>query len=386
MKNRRILSKIDKPLMFMCILFSLIGILFVLSASSVTAVLEYGVSPYYYFFRQILFVLVSYLIGFFIILKVPTSQYKKFIFFINFVLIITLGLLLVYGELINSVRSWIPIGPFSFQPSEFAKLSLIIYLGVFYGNQFKKNNVKFGFLIPIMFAFIIFVLVAMQPDLGTAAIIAGITFFIFLSVPMEKNKYAQNLKYISILIIAVALTLILTGKAPLTKEQLSRLEYSDPCTRYTEKTGYQVCNGFIAISGGGLFGKGLGKSTQKYLYLPAAHTDMIFPILVEEAGLIFGILVLLGYLFIIYRLIKISKSCYKLRNSIICFGVMIYILMHLILNLCGILALIPLTGVPMPFLSYGGSFTMNLIFAMFVVQRIVIENKITKNKMEIKSI
>ena len=386
MKNRRILSKIDKPLMFMCILFSLIGILFVLSASSVTAVLEYDVSPYYYFFRQILFVLVSYLIGFFIILKVPTSQYKKFIFFINFVLIITLGLLLVYGELVNSVRSWIPIGPFSFQPSEFAKLSLIIYLGVFYGNQFKKNNVKFGFLIPIMFAFIIFVLVAMQPDLGTAAIIAGITFFIFLSVPMEKNKYAQNLKYISILIIAVALTLILTGKAPLTKEQLSRLEYSDPCTRYTEKTGYQVCNGFIAISGGGLFGKGLGKSTQKYLYLPAAHTDMIFPILVEEAGLIFGILVLLGYLFIIYRLIKISKSCYKLRNSIICFGVMIYILMHLILNLCGILALIPLTGVPMPFLSYGGSFTMNLIFAMFVVQRIVIENKITKNKMEIKSI
>lgn len=386
MKNRRILSKIDKPLMFMCILFSLIGILFVLSASSVTAVLEYGVSPYYYFFRQILFVLVSYLIGFFIILKVPTSQYKKFIFFINFVLIITLGLLLVYGELVNSVRSWIPIGPFSFQPSEFAKLSLIIYLGVFYGNQFKKNNVKFGFLIPIMFAFIIFVLVAMQPDLGTAAIIAGITFFIFLSVPMEKNKYAQNLKYISILIIAVALTLILTGKAPLTKEQLSRLEYSDPCTRYTEKTGYQVCNGFIAISGGGLFGKGLGKSTQKYLYLPAAHTDMIFPILIEEAGLIFGILVLLGYLFIIYRLIKISKSCYKLRNSIICFGVMIYILMHLILNLCGILALIPLTGVPMPFLSYGGSFTMNLIFAMFVVQRIVIENKITKNKMEIKSI
>lgn len=386
MKNRRILSKIDKPLMFMCILFSLIGILFVLSASSVTAVLEYDVSPYYYFFRQILFVLVSYLIGFFIILKVPTSQYKKFIFFINFVLIITLGLLLVYGELVNSVRSWIPIGPFSFQPSEFAKLSLIIYLGVFYGNQFKKNNVKFGFLIPIMFAFIIFVLVAMQPDLGTAAIIAGITFFIFLSVPMEKNKYAQNLKYISILIIAVALTLILTGKAPLTKEQLSRLEYSDPCTRYTEKTGYQVCNGFIAISGGGLFGKGLGKSTQKYLYLPAAHTDMIFPILIEEAGLIFGILVLLGYLFIIYRLIKISKSCYKLRNSIICFGVMIYILMHLILNLCGILALIPLTGVPMPFLSYGGSFTMNLIFAMFVVQRIVIENKITKNKMEIKSI
>lgn len=386
MKNRRILSKIDKPLMFMCILFSLIGILFVLSASSVTAVLEYDVSPYYYFFRQILFVLVSYLIGFFIILKVPTSQYKKFIFFINFVLIITLGLLLVYGELVNSVRSWIPIGPFSFQPSEFAKLSLIIYLGVFYGNQFKKNNVKFGFLIPIMFAFIIFVLVAMQPDLGTAAIIAGITFFIFLSVPMEKNKYAQNLKYISILIIAVALTLILTGKAPLTKEQLSRLEYNDPCTRYTEKTGYQVCNGFIAISGGGLFGKGLGKSTQKYLYLPAAHTDMIFPILIEEAGLIFGILVLLGYLFIIYRLIKISKSCYKLRNSIICFGVMIYILMHLILNLCGILALIPLTGVPMPFLSYGGSFTMNLIFAMFVVQRIVIENKITKNKMEIKSI
>ena len=153
-----------------------------------------------------------------------------------------------------------------------------------------------------------------------------------------------------------------------------------------EDTGYQVCNGFIAYHNGGLFGLGLGNSTQKYLYLPEAHTDFIFPILVEELGLIVGILTILGYIYILYRILKIAKKADSIRNSIICYGTFLYLLMHLLINFMGSLALIPLTGVPLPFLSYGGSFNMNVIFMIFIVQRIAIESKQNEEKRLIKTI
>ena len=149
-----------------------------------------------------------------------------------------------------------------------------------------------------------------------------------------------------------------------------------------EDTGYQVCNGFIAFHNGGLFGVGLGNSSQKYLYLPEAHTDFIFPILVEELGLIVGILVIIGYGYILYRILKIAKAADSIRNAIICYETFIYILLHLLINFMGILALIPLTGVPLPFLSYGGSFNMNLIAILFVVERVAIENKQNAEKRE----
>ena len=386
MKIKKLLIKIDKPLLFICMLYSCIGILFILSASSVSAVLQYGENPYYYAIRQTIFVSVAYFLGFFVVFRVPTKNYKRIIPIITIGLTGVLVLLLIYGEITNSVKSWVDLGFFAPQPSEFIKLALILYLGVFFGDRLKNRPEKYAFLIPLMLAFIIFILVAMQPDFGTAAILACITFFIFLAVPFEKNKEAEIIKYASVAVAIVAIIFILSGTNLLNEEQKSRLNFKEPCTRYTEKTGYQVCNGFIAISNGGLFGKGIGKSTQKYLYLPEAHTDMIFPIVVEESGVIFGVILILGYMFILYRILRISKRCVKLRNSIICYGIMIYILIHLVLNFCGILALIPLTGVPVPFLSYGGSFSINLIFALFVVERIAAENEVEKSKIEIAKI
>jgi cell division protein FtsW (lipid II flippase) len=172
----------------------------------------------------------------------------------------------------------------------------------------------------------------------------------------------------------------------LTETQRSRFEFREPCTRYTKDTGYQVCNGFIAIHNGGLFGVGLGESTQKYLYLPEAHTDFIFTILVEELGVLAGLAVLLLYIYLIYRIIKISKSCYNIRNSIICYGIAMLFLAHLLINFLGILALMPLTGVPLPLLSYGGSFTITCLTGLFIVQRIAIENNMTKKRLEISKI
>ena len=161
---------------------------------------------------------------------------------------------------------------------------------------------------------------------------------------------------------------------------MKRFQYKNPCSRYREETGYQVCNGFIAIHNGGLLGKGLGNSTQKYLYLPESHTDFIFPIIVEELGLIAGIVIILGYAFMLYRILRIAKKSSTLNGAILCYGTFIYMLTHILINLLGILALIPLTGVPLPLLSYGGSFTINIIVMLFIVQRVSIEN----NNHEIK--
>lgn len=385
MKKNNIYSKMDKPLLIMTLIYACIGVLLVLSASSVVSVVKYNEGPYYFFIRQVIFYTTAFLVGFIFVLKVPTKVYKNIVFSYLVILIIILIGLLMYGQFTNNARSWINFGLFSFQPSEFIKLALILYLGIFFGDSENKKSGKYSFLIPLMLSFIVFILIVLQPDLGTASVIASIVFFTFMSIPMRENNLALLLKILAGAVVLVVVIFIATGTPFLTKMQKNRFTFQKPCTRYTEETGYQACNGFIAMNGGGLFGKGIGKSTQKYLYLPEAHTDFIFPIAVEELGAIFGIAIILGYLFILFRIIKISKSCYELKNSIICYGVVIYIFTHLAVNFGGILALLPLTGIPVPFLSYGGSFTLNLVIALFIVQRINIENNIVKRKIEISS-
>ena len=167
---------------------------------------------------------------------------------------------------------------------------------------------------------------------------------------------------------------------------MRRLVFKDPCSRYTEPTGYQVCNGLIAMKNGGLLGRGLGNSTQKYLYLPESHTDFIFPIIIEELGLVSGVVIILVYGLILFRIFRIAKQSETLRCSIIAYGVFWYLALHILINLLGILALIPLTGVPLPFLSYGGSFTANIVIMIFVVERACAENKMLKLKREIKEL
>ena len=177
------------------------------------------------------------------------------------------------------------------------------------------------------------------------------------------------------------------GKSILQSYQVSRiLNYTNPCQRYSDDTGYQVCNGYIAIHNGGLWGVGLGNSTQKYLYLPEAHTDFIFPIICEELGLIVGILVVTGYFIILFLILSIAKETSNLRNSILAYGIFAYLLAHILVNLLGVLGLIPLTGVPLPFLSYGGSYNLCVIIALFIVQRINVENKEDKIKKKIENL
>lgn len=384
--KKSILSKIDKPLFFISILYTIIGVFTVLSASSISAVMDYNLSPYYFFVRQCIFIALSYLVGFIIIIRTPTKKYRNYLVLGLTLILGSLLYVLLRGELVNEARSWIDLGPFSFQPSEFAKTIIIIFFGIFYADIMPRMNSKYSFLIPIIYSILVFFLVYKQPDLGTALIIAAISFFTFFAIPFRNNQLIKQLKIFAGSVAIIGVVLIFSGSSFLNEMQSSRLNFKAPCTRYLEETGYQVCNGFIAFNNGGIFGKGVGASSQKYLYLPEAHTDFIFPIMVEELGLIVGVLIILGYAFIIYRILKIAKEASNLRNSIIAYGIAIYILIHLLVNFGGILALIPMTGTPVPFLSYGGSFTINLIICIFIVERISIENKIDKTKMEIKNL
>ena len=381
-RMKALFRKMDKPLLFFMILYTIIGLVMILSASSVSTVLRYNVSPSYFFIRQLLIVGASFFVGLVMILRIPTKKYR---FLAPLYLLGVVGLLFLvfgYGMVAGGAQSWLDLGFFNLQPTEFAKTALILYMAVFYEKSIKKRKPFVYNFIPIIIAIVIFFLVAMQPDFGGAVIIAGIVFFTFLVIPFEKESKVNLIKYLGFAAIIGGVALLYSGSDIFNSTQLARLKFQAPCQRYMEDTGYQVCNGFIAFHNGGLFGVGLGNSSQKYLYLPEAHTDFIFPILVEELGLIVGILVIIGYGYILYRILKIAKAADSIRNAIICYGTFIYILLHLLINFMGILALIPLTGVPLPFLSYGGSFNMNLIAILLVVERVSIENKQNAEKRE----
>ena len=372
---KTLFQKIDKPLFFLSLIYTILGLVMVLSASSVSAVLRYNVSSSYFFVRQLLFMGAAWFVGLFFILKIPTKKYRFLAPVYLFGTISLLFLVFGYGAIAGGAQSWLDLGFFNLQPTEFVKTALILYMAVFYEKSIKKRKPFAYNFIPIIFAVIAFFLVAMQPDFGGAVIIAGTVFFTFLTVPFEKESSVQIIKFVGVAGLLAAAILLYSGSDIFNSTQLARLKFQNPCERYMEDTGYQVCNGFIAYHNGGLFGVGLGNSSQKYLYLPEAHTDFIFPILVEELGLIVGILIILGYVYMLYRILKIAKNADSIRNAIVCYGTFIYLLMHLLINLMGTLALIPLTGVPLPFLSYGGSFNMNVVAMLFVVQRIAVENK-----------
>lgn len=381
---KKLSRKLDMPLLIITTILIILGLVMIFSASSISSVLQYNVSEYHFFVRQLIFVLLGYFAGV-IILKIPLKKYKYIYKTIMFIIIVALAGLFVWGSVTNNAQSWYKIGPISIQPSEFAKTIIVMYLAFYYATH-RQQKKDYDFVYPFITCAIPVVLILAQPDLGTAAIIGFTMFFIFMSLPFGKNHTYKVLKIVATCGIIVIACILLFGGNFLTKEQASRLTFQDPCTRYTEKTGYQVCNGMIAMNNGGLFGVGLGNSTQKYLYLPESHTDFIFPIIIEELGAVAGVGIILLFIMLLYRLLKIARNASNIAGSIIAYGTFLIILIHIFINFLGILALIPLTGVPVPFLSYGGSFTLNLIVLIFLCERVAIESNEAKFKRELERI
>lgn len=372
-------TKLDKPLLIVMFVFMIFGLIMVLSASSMASYMRYHNSIYFYLIRQAVF-MVAGLVGFLFAVFLPTNFFKKISPFLMFILLMSLFGLFVIGAVYNSSQSWYDLKYITIQPSEIGKIIIVLYLAYYYNKHKDELDNQWTLLKPVLVSLIVIVCVAMQPDLGTAVVIFGIVLLIFYALPLKKETKGPINKIFLGGILLVILLLILTGGSFLRDYQLKRFQFMNPCERYEDKTGYQLCNSIIALNNGGLLGKGIGESTQKYLYLPESHTDFIFPIIVEEWGLLVGLAIIFLYLFMLYRILRIARNATNIGNAIIAYGVFAYLLFHIGINLMGVLNIGPLTGVPLPFLSYGGSYTITLIFAMGLVERVHYETYKKKSK------
>ena len=367
----RLFNKMDKILLFLSIFMFGFGLFMILDASSMRSFIDNGYNNYY-FYKQLVILIVSLFFAIFTFF-VSTKKYKKITIPVYVVIVSLLLYLCVFGEYSNGARSWIYIGKFGFQPSEFAKLAIILFSATYYKANQKLLNGIVPTIIPLIASGIVILLTFFQPDGGTAIILALITIIMFFISPVPKKNKMFVLLIGAVLLVTVLL-LKVCGVSFLTSTQKDRFNFLEPCTRYQDSTGFQVCNGYIAINNGKLFSVSPGNSMQKFLYLPEAYTDFIFPIIVEEFGLLSGIAIIIIYMIIIYRVIYQARRSLNIGNALICYGIASYIFLHVVINLVGILGLLPLTGVPLPFLSYGGSFALTLSISLAIVQRISIEN------------
>ena len=374
---KKIIKYIDKPLLIVSVLLFIIGLIMVFSASNVTAYMSHDVSPYNYFIKQAVFLGVGLIMAL-IMIKFTTKAYGVFSWGLLLITIVSLLMLLVIGQAKNKAISWYDLGPISIQPSEFAKVITIVWLARYYEKN-KKMTSYTKSLFPIGVCLLITFLIFIQPDLGTAIIYTVIVGVMFLAAPIIKEIKTKTIFALLGLIAFAGVVLIGSGKTVLLERQLERFDFTNPCDKLLT-TGNQVCNCYIAINNGGLTGVGLGNSTQKYLYLPEPYTDFIFAIIVEELGIIFGVGIIVMYMFLLYRILKIGRDSPTNRGALLCYGVAVYIFLHIAINLMGIFGLMPMTGVPLPFMSYGGSFTICLIAALTIVQRVSVENGLCKEK------
>ena len=373
----------DKTIFFVSLILIIFGTLNIVTASSREAAVNLNQSIYYYFFKHMIILLISS-IGFYILIHIKTKDYGKLVIW-AFIVVLGLNLFLVLkGVSTRGAQNWINLGFFKLQPSELAKPTLIVCLSLLFEKYYKKLNdinLKHDMMIwKIIFVGLIFpIIVFLQKDLGTAIILTGVFVVLFVFSPITKKEKINSAAIVTVIGIILAFCALSIMGYLLSDAQMSRFNYYNPCSKYSS-TGYQVCNAFIAINNGGLMGVGIGKSTQKYSYIPEPHTDMVFSIIAEENGVIKSSIIFILYLIIIFRILKLSMKTKKIGHRYMCLGFATYFFLHIFINLGGLFGLIPLTGVPLPFLSYGGSFTISLFASLAVVERIHIEMRNEKTK------
>ncbi len=380
-KVKDIFQGMDKILLLVTIILFLFGLINIVTASSQATVVHLKNSVYDYFYNQSLFLIIG-LIAFLIVINLPTKKYY-WLSIVGFFLITFLLLMVsLRGKSVGGNKNWLPIfgDKFSIQPSEFAKPILIMCLAVYYEifyRRLRTTNISHVKMIAILiligltFPIIVFT----QKDMGTMLVLLLIFAIMFWYSPiLMKEKIRIVLGVLVLLVIGVIIGLTFFRGKILTKSQLSRLtSFWDPCSRY-EENGYQICNGYIAINSGGLIRFEPGKSKQKS-YIPESHTDSVFAIIAEEYGFIPSTIIILLYLVVLFRILKLSSIAHTTRGKYICLGVATYIFLHIFINLGGLFGVMPLTGIPLPFLSYGGSYTIALMGSLGMVQRVSIEVK-----------
>lgn len=341
------LPKTDWLLLFSIGGLLTIGIIMVYSASAVWA--EYKFDDSFFFAkRQLLFAGVG-LGAMLVISRLHYEiwrKYAKVLLLICFILLIAV-LIPGVGLVRGGARSWIGVGAFSIQPSEFTKLGLIIYLAVYLSTKQKYiTSLKQGFLPSLLLVFTAFGMIMLQPDLGTGVVLV-LTCMVMILVSGARISHFVGL---GILGLGAFAALILSAPYRIQRITAFLDPWEDPLGE-----GFQIIQSLYAIGPGGLMGLGLGNSLQKFFYLPEPQTDFIFAILAEELGFIGGAGVMLLFLLFLWRGIQVALRAPDGFSSLLALGITGMIAIQCMINISVVIGLIPVTGITLPFLSYGGS-------------------------------
>ncbi len=380
---KKILKSQDYKLIVSLIVLCLIGLVMVYSSSMITAITRYEVASDYFYKKQMVALIVGFFLFFFAAFLIPYKVFREkrvIIFILGFSLALLIAVLAL-GHTAGNAKSWIVIGPLRIQPLEFAKLAAIVYLAsAFTKKQPYINELTRAIIPPISIVMIICFLLAMQPDYGGILLMLGtVAALVFCSGISVKSM----IKIFFIGLIAAGLMFLIlwvTG-------QLGEVFSPTRLGRFTgfvhpfadaDGNGYQLVNSYLAIGTGGLSGEGLGQGVQKFGYLPESHTDFIMAVIAEELGF-GGVLVVLGLIFfIVLQGLLIAKRCTDPFGSLLAIGISTMIGIQTFVNLGAVSGILPITGVTLPFVSYGGSSITLLLFATGVLANISMVDKFKK--------
>jgi cell division protein FtsW len=336
--------KPDKGLIIIVFALLIAGLIILSNASRTISQEDRG-NTYYYFFHQLIYGGVVGVIAFLIAQKINYKFWRKVALILFFSSLVLSVLVFVpglgYGR--AGAQRWLSIGPLSFQPSEFLKLAFVIYLAAFFSKKERRFNTLIPFL-AIMTA--VAGLMAVQSDVGTLGLIAIIGFIIYF---LSGARFYQ-LTTVVLCYAAAFFALIRFFPHRMARFMVFLSPATDP-----RGIGYQINQALLAIGSGGIFGKGLGDSQQKYNYLPEPMGDSIFAIYAEEVGFIGVLILIFLFFFLAFKGLKIGKKAPDDFGKLLAIGITSWLVIQAFINITAVTGLIPLTGIPLPFVSYGGT-------------------------------
>ena len=346
-------KKVDSILLGTVLLLVVVGLVILYSTSAYNGRVKFHDS-FYYLKKQVF----ATSLGLFVMYVVSQMDYhiwRKYTIMIYISSIVLSIMVMFVGKEYNGSKRWLSLGPFSFQPSEYVKVAIILFLAWLIAGAGKRIE-KISTLVKIMIPILPLVGLVGMSNLSTAIIILGIAvILVFVASP----KYKQ---FIGMGILGAAFMGIFLA---MESYRLERLAIWRNPEKYEK--GYQTLQGLYAIGSGGLFGKGLGKSIQKLGFVPEAQNDMIFSIVCEELGLIGATAIVILFLILIWRCFLIAVNCKSLYGALIATGVMAHLMIQVILNIAVVTNTIPNTGITLPFISYGGTSIVFLMTEMGLV-------------------
>jgi cell division protein FtsW len=355
---------------YICLLF--IGVVMVASSSVYVSEDIYG-TPFHFASRQVIFLIIG-IFATIIALSIPSNLFLT----LDWVILIGALLLLIalffpgVGTEVKGSLRWIRIGPINIQPSEVSKLALVIYISGYCVRRLGEINTTLGFFRPLFVLALFGLLVMSQPDLGSTLVIGALVIAILFFAGISFFQFSL-------------LTSLMAGLAAIAVylepyRYIRMISFIEPFEHF-RGSGWQLSNALLGIGRGEWFGLGLGNGLQKNLYLPEPHTDFIFAVIVEEFGLIGGLIVIFLFTLLIFGIIKTSLKALelgKLFQGLLAFGAGILIAIQAAFNIGVNLGILPTKGLTLPFISYGGTSLIMFMFLMGMVLRINFENKTIK--------